>query len=205
MCVARQRAGGLAAVENSRQGRVRVRRVQARERVAGGPARTGLRVVRPGERRSLYLIGGAQREVRSAAEAGRAGPRKVSPPAEHRRESRGTGRPLRAVAPSAHSDSGRRAPVRLTRRGRLVMQLAVVTLASLAFAGVAAASKASPGVWTTRGDHAVVVHEGDTLWTIAARQVPGGDRREVVEAIRQLNGLNGTRIEVGQQLILPSR
>ena len=31
-----------------------------------------------------------------------------------------------------------------------------MAIASLAFAGIAAASKATPGVWTTRGDHAVV-------------------------------------------------
>lgn len=199
MSVARQRAGGLAAVENGRQGRVRERRVQQ------GSARAHLRVVRSGERRSLYLIGGAQRTaagVRPVAGAGRAGT-KINPAPADRRASASSA--LRAVPASTHGDPARRVPVRLTRRGRLAVQVAVVAIASLAFAGVAAASKATPGVWTTRGDHAVVVHEGDTLWTIAARQLPGADRREAVEAIRQLNGLEGTRIEVGQQLILPSR
>jgi hypothetical protein len=205
MSVARKRAGGLAAVENSRQGQVRERRGER------SPARAPLRVVRSGERRSLYLIGGAQRagtRVQPVPTAGRAGARKIKPAPADRREAASSNRPLRAVSTStrsACSDPGRRVPVRLTRRGRLAMQVAVVAMASLAFAGIAAASKAAPGVWTTRGDHAVVVHEGDTLWTIAARQMPGADRREVVEAIRQLNGLHGTRIEVGQQLILPSR
>jgi hypothetical protein len=200
MSVARQRAGGLAAVENSRQGRVRERRAEH------GSARTHLRVVRSGERRSLYLIGGVQRAgagVRSVPTAGRAGTPQINPAPADRRASASSA--LRAAPASTHGDPGRRVPVRLTRRGRLAVQVAVVAIASLAFAGIAAASKATPGVWTTRGDHAVVVHEGDTLWTIAARQLPGADRREAVEAIRQLNGLNGTRIEVGQQLILPSR
>jgi Tfp pilus assembly protein FimV len=95
--------------------------------------------------------------------------------------------------------------VRLTRRGRFVLHAVVIASASLAFAGVAMASKASPGVWATSSDRSVVVHAGDTLWSIAARQVPGSDRRATVEAIRQLNGLHGTRIEVGQELVLPSR
>jgi hypothetical protein len=202
MSVARQRAGGLAVVENSRQGQVRERRGE------GGPARAHLRAVRSGERRSLYLIGGAQRagtRVRPAPTAGRRGARTIKPAPARRREAASATSALSAISASTHSDPGRRVPVRLTRRGRLAVQVAVVAMASLAFAGIAAASKAAPSVWTTRGDHAVVVHEGDTLWTIAARQMPGADRREVVEAIRQLNGLDGTRIEVGQQLILPSR
>jgi nucleoid-associated protein YgaU len=217
MSVARKRAGGLAAVENGRQGQLCERRGER------SPARAPLRVVRSGERRSLYLIGGAQRagtRVQPVPTAGRAGARKIKPAPADRREAASSNRPLRAASTSTRSagtrnagacgagacgDAGRRAPVRLTRRGRLAVQVAVVAMASLAFAGIAAASKAAPGVWTTRGDHAVVVHEGDTLWTIAARQMPGADRREVVEAIRQLNGLHGTRIEVGQQLILPLR
>jgi Tfp pilus assembly protein FimV len=96
-------------------------------------------------------------------------------------------------------------PVRLTRRGRLLLHSVVIAVVAFTFAGVAASSKASPGVWVTPGERSVVVHDGDTLWSIASRHVPGGHQRAAVEAIRQLNGLQGTRIQVGQELVLPSR
>jgi nucleoid-associated protein YgaU len=115
-------------------------------------------------------------------------------------------RRLKAVAdPAVAVRWAGQPPLRLTRRGRVVLQSVVIAAVVLTFAGVAATSKASPGVWATPGEQSVVVHTGDTLWSIASRHVPGGDRRAAVEAIRQLNGLRGTRIEVGQELVLPSR
>jgi LysM repeat protein len=49
----------------------------------------------------------------------------------------------------------------------------------------------------------VVVHSGDTLWSIAASAAPSADPRVTVEKIRVLNHLDGGAVQVGQQLQLP--
>lgn len=49
-----------------------------------------------------------------------------------------------------------------------------------------------------------VVAHGDTLWDIAESvMVAGGDVREVVDGIQDLNGLSGGAIHPGQTLRLP--
>ena len=124
--------------------------------------------------------------------------------------------PVRAVSsvPAARPASARGLPsltavpvaapraVRLTRRGRLVLAvvvLSIVTVVSLwvggaAFGGTAAAPP-------TR----VVVQSGDTLWSIARGAQPGADPRATIESLRELNGLAPeARLVPGQSLLLPS-
>jgi LysM repeat protein len=56
------------------------------------------------------------------------------------------------------------------------------------------------------GAHAVaVVQPGDTLWSIAERYVPAGDRFETIAEIRRLNGLADYTVHPGQHLVLPTR
>jgi len=50
---------------------------------------------------------------------------------------------------------------------------------------------------------AVTVHEGDTLFSIASRAVPGASPYAVMAAIRQLNHMSDTDVFVGEQLLLP--
>jgi hypothetical protein len=96
-----------------------------------------------------------------------------------------------------------RSAVRLTRRGRVVIVLALLTVAFLAFTlGRVGSSQAAtePG---TRVPYAqTTVHRGETLWAVARRVAPGHDPREVVEQIRVLNHLTGS-LQAGQQLLLP--
>lgn len=96
----------------------------------------------------------------------------------------------------------RRAPVRLTRRGRLVMLAFLVMLAGLAAALAAPASEAAdpPGA-----AQVAVVQPGDTLWSIAERHRPGGDRFATIEEIRRLNRLPDYTVHAGQRLELPHR
>jgi hypothetical protein len=91
-------------------------------------------------------------------------------------------------------------PVRLTRRGRIVVLVVLLALAiglvALAAAPGQAADPAGPSPTT-------VVAPGDTLWSIAARSAPGGDRFRVIDEIRRLNGIRDYTVHPGQRLILP--
>jgi hypothetical protein len=96
-----------------------------------------------------------------------------------------------------------RTAVRLTRRGRVVLVLALLTVAFLAFTLGRVGSSQAATEPTTRVPYAqTTVHSGETLWAVAQRVAPGHDPREVVEQLRALNHLTGS-LQAGQQLLLP--
>ncbi len=105
------------------------------------------------------------------------------------------GAPRPATAPGGE--------LRLTRRGRLVVVCAFLTLllgVLLALGGYSAASDASSSAASTR---TVVVEEGDTLWGIASRTAHGRDVREVVHKLEELNALAGPELVEGQRIVVP--
>jgi hypothetical protein len=95
-------------------------------------------------------------------------------------------------------------PVRLTRRGRIVLLAALVLVAVAVVSTVAVASSASPA-GQDRPHATMVVGTGDTLWSVATEVDPRGDPRATIAELRRLNSLTGSTIEAGQELILPSR
>ena len=117
--------------------------------------------------------------------------------------------------PSAHASrpaaSKRPAPIRLTRRGRIVVwtlvSIAVAGLAGLIWLAVAgqaqASGQAGPARLTSREVARVVVRSGQTLWGIAAKVDPGADPRVIIPEIVELNSLRSTSISVGQVLWVP--
>lgn len=117
--------------------------------------------------------------------------------------------PRPRVAP--HPRAAAHSPVRLTRRGRaLVIGLGVAVAAaaalliSLAAAGGAqAANHGQPGGGGYQGMHEVVVHPGQTLWSIASTAEPGADPRVVVQQIMSANAMTSTDISAGQLLWVP--
>ncbi|MGY1642300.1 LysM peptidoglycan-binding domain-containing protein [Geodermatophilus sp. SYSU D00703] len=95
-------------------------------------------------------------------------------------------------------------PLRLTRRAR---RLSVVLTLGL---GVALGSWLSPlvagggGELQLAGERSVVVQAGDSVWSIATDFAgPDQDVRAVVDAIEELNDLDGARVVPGQVLQLP--
>jgi nucleoid-associated protein YgaU len=79
------------------------------------------------------------------------------------------------------------------------MFVRVLTVALVVLVAWAVLARASEGAGPER---AYTVRPGDTLWTIAAAHY-GGDPREAIWEIRHRNGLDGTLIRPGQQLVLP--
>ncbi|MCU1595244.1 MAG: LysM peptidoglycan-binding protein [Frankiales bacterium] len=94
--------------------------------------------------------------------------------------------------------------VRLTRRGRVVLVLAVLVLALVAFTAGRGSSAQGVTDATARTPYAsTTVHAGETLWSVAQRVAPSQDPRQVIAAIQQLNHLQGSTLQAGQQLLLP--
>lgn len=98
-------------------------------------------------------------------------------------------------------------PLRLTRRGRVVVAVAavlLVTVISLLVAGVAQATNDGPSARAAR-QHLVqvVVGSGQSLWSVAELADPGQDTRAVVQQIIDLNSLSGDTVFAGQQLWVP--
>jgi LysM domain-containing protein len=98
-------------------------------------------------------------------------------------------------------------PLRLTRRGRIVVAVTaalLVTIISLLAAGVAQATNHGPSPRAARQNLVqVVVRPGQTLWSVAESADPDHDTRVVVRQIVDLNSLSGPTVQAGQQLWVP--
>jgi len=141
-------------------------------------------------------------------------PRRDTPAVRHavlvpRRDTPG----LRRDTPAARSGRSGRSrdtpvtPLRLTRRGRVVAATAaalLVTVVSLFLAGVAQATNNSPSSPAARQNLVqVVVHPGQSLWSVAESADPDQDPRAVIQQIIDLNSLNGDTVFAGEQLWVP--
>jgi hypothetical protein len=138
-------------------------------------------------------------------------PRRDTPAVRHaapapRRDTRGIRRDTPAVRSGRQRDTPA-APLRLTRRGRVVVATAVallVTVISLFVAGVAQATNHGPSAHAARQNLVqVVVRPGQSLWSVAESADPGQDTRAVIQQIIDLNSLNGDTVFAGQRLWVP--
>jgi hypothetical protein len=102
---------------------------------------------------------------------------------------------------------GASAPLRLTRRGRVVVAVAaalLLTALSLVVAGSAlATSHATPPRTGEQRLSQVTVLPGQSLWSVAEAADPDADTRLVVQEIINLNGLTADTIVAGQRLWIP--
>ncbi len=94
--------------------------------------------------------------------------------------------------------------LRLTRRGRLVLVLSVLCLVLLATVAVGSSVLATSTSGEPLEAARVTVQPGQTLWDIAASSGAGGDLRDTVYRIQQLNHLDGAELQIGQTLEVPS-
>jgi LysM domain len=99
------------------------------------------------------------------------------------------------------------APLRLTRRGRMVVVgflfFAAALIWLMAAGGAAATGSGVPPNVYEKHLSQVVVRPGDTLWSIAARAEPAADPRLVIQQISDINALPSPEIAVGQRLWVP--
>ena len=98
-------------------------------------------------------------------------------------------------------------PLRLTRRGRIVVAvLAALVLAALSLVIASAAQATNHPVSSgaaQRGLAQVTVRPGQSLWSVAESADPAADTRVVIQQIIELNGLTGNVVFAGQRLWVP--
>lgn len=101
-------------------------------------------------------------------------------------------------------------PLRLTRRGRIVLigiplvLLAALLISLAGFFNSPAKASDSAADLTTTSTVTVTVQPGESLWGIAADVAPERDARDVVADIVQLNNLPAGAVYPGQQLFVPA-
>jgi LysM repeat protein len=98
------------------------------------------------------------------------------------------------------------APLRLTRRGRVVAAIAAaLLLAALSLVITASAQATNHPVPRTapQGLAQVIVRPGQSLWSVAENADPDADTRVVIQQIIELNSLTGDVVFAGQRLWVP--
>jgi LysM repeat protein len=118
-------------------------------------------------------------------------------------------RATRSAVPSQRrsADPGA-APLRLTRRGRVVVRVGGSLLILLALlAGVLLLNRTAEAGSQARPVPAAyhVVMPGETLWQIAGEVAPGVDRRDTVASIVEVNALPSAAVSAGQRIAVPVR
>jgi hypothetical protein len=117
------------------------------------------------------------------------------------------GRPVRAAGHhAARQSTAPEGPIRLTRRGRIVVRIAAAVLVLLAVASgvlllertAEAGSQSHPVPVSYR-----IVLPGETLWQIAGEIAPRADRRDTVAEIMELNALDSAAVGAGQRIAVP--
>ena len=106
---------------------------------------------------------------------------------------------IRQTSRPSAPPASRSASVRLTAHGRVVLS-AMAAHAALGVVLGAWLSVPSSAPTPAAVPAQVVVHDGDTLWSIAARVAPGQDPRRAVDRLRDVNGLTSVSLVPGQVL-----
>ena len=102
--------------------------------------------------------------------------------------------------------AARREPMRLTRRGRILVGtlVALPIVVGAYFLGLGSTSAGADSVQSTASFETVTVMPGDTLWSIAGNVAPNADTQAVITAIQELNQLESLTVQPGQKLAVPA-
>jgi hypothetical protein len=95
-----------------------------------------------------------------------------------------------------------RVPLRLTRRGRVVLTGLTALLITALGIGTGTAEAANSGS-PHAGMTLVTVSPGENLWSVAEKADPQADPRDIILEVIGLNKLSGTTIYPGEQLWVP--
>ena len=169
------------------------------------PGRAGEEAGRPGSRDNKRI------SLRLVATGGRLIPQ--APGAQAGPEAARVRRPSARPAARHSGPSAGVSPIRLTRRGRIVVTAAAVLVIGAVTMGLAGAANATGATGGTGHSGAppaprggvtkVVIRPGQNLWSVAESQDPNADTRLVIQQILQLNSLQTEQVRPGQVLWVP--
>ncbi|MBG6138068.1 LysM peptidoglycan-binding domain-containing protein [Longispora fulva] len=71
--------------------------------------------------------------------------------------------------------------------------------------GLALAAPTSVASGVPSESRVAVVRPGDSLWSVAVRELPGMDTYRAVRQLREINDLDDGVVQPGQHLVLPVR
>lgn len=113
----------------------------------------------------------------------------------------------RSARPQPASAQPASVPLRLTRRGRVVVAIATVLVLAVLSLVIAASAQATNHPVSSPGTHQsvaqVTVRPGQSLWSVAEAADPNADPRVVIQQIVELNALTGNVVFAGQRLWVP--
>jgi hypothetical protein len=105
-----------------------------------------------------------------------------------------------------------RTRLRLTRRGRIVLTLLVaiplvigVALAVLDGGRATAGGAGSNGEQSSVVFQTVTIQPGETLWQLAEQKAPNSDPRDFIQDVVNLNNLQGSGVQAGEQIAIPTK
>lgn len=96
-----------------------------------------------------------------------------------------------------------RSAVRLTRRGRVVLLLAALSLLLISAFFLSSVAVGSETAGQAEPTEIVMVGTGDTLWGIASDLNADGDIRSTMREIELLNALDSVALSAGQKIRVP--
>ena len=100
------------------------------------------------------------------------------------------------------------ATLTLTNRGRTVIMVSALIVATSSFAATfsafnaAAASTASISVAPVVAEQ-IIVQSGESYWSIARAIAPGRSTQDVIDQIHQLNPFAGPTLQAGTKILVP--
>lgn len=106
-----------------------------------------------------------------------------------------------SITPMSFETRRSASTTRLTRRGRLTFLIAFIAVAAVAM--IAMSGLANAG--SPQQVRYIQVAPGQTLTEIALQVGAGGDIRDTIAEIEQMNGMSGAALQAGQRLVLPVR
>ncbi|WP_156380200.1 LysM peptidoglycan-binding domain-containing protein [Arthrobacter sp. Soil762] len=119
--------------------------------------------------------------------------------------------PVSTLGSASRQRSESLPPLRLTRRGRIVLIgiplviLAAILLSLAGFLNAPAKAADSAADLSLTPTVSVTVQAGQSLWAIASIVAPERDPRDVIADIAQLNNLSTGGVVPGQQLFVPTK
>ena len=150
-----------------------------------------------------------QESARTRAATRWAGPDQAAPAAAapgHATAAPGHAAHPQSARPQSARPQSATVPLRLTRRGRVVVAVAAVLLLAALSLVIAASAQATNHPVPRAAQQnltQVTVRPGQSLWSVAESADPDADTRVVIQQIVELNGLTGAVVFAGQRLWVP--